>query len=100
MERREVMARIKELGLQKDVEKVSGRNYTQTSTAILEQILWDYDCTLVDKDPAGAEAPEAITTQKNKVAPTEVTNAYEAACVAFVSILKDSGKLDEILAKL
>jgi hypothetical protein len=30
----------------------------------------------------------------------EVDNPYEAACYAFVGILKDSGLLDEILATL
>lgn len=101
MERKELYAKIKELGLQDEVKKTFGKNFTMVGNADLEKIIWNYDATLASKDMGDEvkptkepeETPEPIDT-------TETTDAYEAACIAFVAILNDSGKLDDILAKL
>lgn len=103
MERNEIYAKIKELNLQEEVKKAYGKNYTQVGNSGLEKIIWNYDATLTDHDPyengKGVEEVEEVNTPT--VDDTTATeDAYEAACLVFLGILKDSGKLDILLSKL
>jgi hypothetical protein len=121
MDRKEVCALIREHELGEEVKRQFGDNYTRIPTKKLEQLLWDYDSSLVDEYPyddgeelvkKAKESKEAVenttpahdgsddpTDWENKEA-QEVDNPYEAACYAFVGILKDSGLLNDILATL
>lgn len=99
MERKEIYAKIQELNLQDEVKKTYGKNYTQVGNSDLEKIIWNYDATMVDSDPNEAEEDTVSTASPvDNTATTE--DAYEAACLVFLGILKDSGKLDELLGKL
>ena len=101
MERKELYAKIQQLGLQEEVKKTYGKNYTMVSNDNLEQIIWNYDATLASKDPEASEAP--VVTAEAHTATSDTTqteDAYEAACLVFLGILKDSGKLNDLLAKL
>ena len=107
MDRKEVCALIREHELGEEVKRQFGDNYTRIPTKKLEQLLWDYDSTLVDECPYDDEelakkAKESGVEVENTPAheAQEVDNPYEAACYAFMGILKDSGLLDEILATL
>ena len=109
MDRREACALIREHELGEEVKERFGDNYTRIPTKKLEQLLWDYDCTLVDECPyedgeyeaiAYREAAETGGAVEATTEANEVDNPYEAACIAFVGILKDSGLLDNIIAKL
>ena len=111
MDRKEVCALIREHELGEEVKRQFGDNYTRIPTKKLEQLLWDYDSTLVDEYPyddgeelakkakAAHDGSDDPTDWENKEA-QEVDNPYEAACYAFVGILKDSGLLNDILATL
>ena len=90
MERKEAYAKIKEYGLQDAVVKASGKNFTMTSTAVLEQVINTYQATIAKDTDAPKKAPEA----------TETIDSLEAACLTFLAVLKDTGKLDAMLAKL
>ena len=103
MERSEIYAKIKELNLQEEVKKIYGKNYTQVGNSDLEKIIWNYDATHVDSDPYETkeeveEVDEVNTSANDDTTTTE--DAYEAACLVFLGILKDSGKLDTLLGKL
>lgn len=118
MNRKEVCALIREHELGEEVKNRFGDNYTRVPTKSLMQLLWDYDCISVDdypyddKENLQAKTQEkAIMTEEKMIEKevkdtpetsyaTEVDNPYEAACYAFVGILKDNGLLDEILKKL
>ena len=104
MERKELYTKIKELGLQEEVKAVYGKNFTQVGNSDLEKIIWNYDCTQASKDPDAPEKKEkeeVVDTPTDKAEDATVTeNAYEAACLSFLGILKDTGKLDELLARL
>lgn len=98
MERKELYAKIQQLGLQEEVKQTYGKNYTQVSNDDLERIIWKYDASLASKDPDAS-----VEVKTETVAPADTTtteNAYEAACLVFLGILKDSGKLDDLLGKL
>jgi endo-1,4-beta-D-glucanase Y len=97
MERKELYAKIQQLGLQEEVKNTYGKNYTMVSNDNLERIIWKYDATLASKDP---DAPATEETTKPQTETTQTEDAYEAACLVFLGILKDSGKLDDLLAKL
>lgn len=115
MSRKEVYALIQELDLGEEVKERFGNNYTRIPTKKLMEVIWDYDCTLID-NPYGdeedeeTEAPQnecldtqddVVTETPKSITPTnEVDNPYEAACLAFLGILKDSNLLDDVLAKL
>ena len=92
MDRKEVCALIRENDLGEEVKKRFGDNYTHIPTKKLEELL--EDCGLLEDEEEDVEdTNSAYETQ-------EVDNPYEAACYAFVGILKDSGLLDKILATL
>lgn len=46
--RQELYSMIKELGLQEEVQKTFGRNFTQVKNKDLQQTIWNYDCTLIE----------------------------------------------------
>ena len=97
MERKELYAKIQQLGLQEEVKNTYGKNYTMVSNDNLERIIWKYDATLASKDP---DAPVTEEITKPQTETTQTEDAYEAVCLVFLGILKDSGKLDDLLAKL
>ena len=103
MERNEIYAKIKELNLQEEVKRTYGKNYTQVGNSDLEKIIWNYDATHIDHDPY--ENEEEVEEVKEVNTPvnddtTIIEDTYEAACLVFLGILKDSGKLDTLLGKL
>ena len=101
MERKEIYAKIQELNLQEEVKKTYGKNYTQVGNSDLEKVIWNYDATHVACDfyeKGVEEAGEVNTPAAEDVTSTE--NAYEAACLTFLGILKDTGTLDSLLGKL
>lgn len=97
MERSKIYAKIKELGLQEEVKRAYGKNYTQVGNSDLEKVIWNYDTTQADHDPY--EEVEKVNTPAEDTT-TTTEDAYEAACLVFLGILKDSGKLDTLLGKL
>ena len=103
MVRNEIYAKIKELNLQEEVKKTYGKNYTQVGNSDLEKIIWNYDATHVGHDPYENEEEEKEVEEVNTPVNDDTTtteDAYEAACLVFLGILKDSGKLDTLLCKL
>ena len=92
MTRKEVYAKIDQMNLRNTVLTETGKNFTLVSTAKLEEII------ALHSTAAPAPVEKAKTIEAKPVA--EPVDAYEAACIAFVGILKDSGKLDGILSKL
>lgn len=102
MERNEIYAKIKELNLQEEVKKTYGKNYTMVSNDNLERIIWKYDATLASKDLDAPATEDARHSEGAETKPetTQTEDAYEAACLVFLGILKDSGKLDTLLGKL
>ncbi len=85
MDRKEAYQKIKEYNLQDAVMKVSGKNFTQTSTEVLVHVISTY---------------EDANTKEAKTPVTESVDTLEGACLAFLGILKDTGNLDSLLAKL
>ena len=109
MDRSKVYALIKQYDLKEEVQSRFGENYTRVPTKKLEQVLWDYDCTLVDEYPYEGQPPvktqngpasDCNCNKKGNDDVQEVNNAYEAACLAFLGVLKDSGLLYKLLEKL
>ena len=102
MERKELYAKIQQLGLQEEVKKTYGKNYTMVSNDNLKRIIWKYDATLASKDPDATVTGDAKHSEGAETKPetTQIEDAYEAACLVFLGILKDSGKLEDLLAKL
>ena len=107
MERKELYVKIQELGLQEEVKRTFGKNYTMVGNAGLEYIVNNH--TTTEENPEEVEEVEEVNTPTvNEVetpsAPvadnTTTEDAYEAACLVFLGVLKDSGKLDALLGKL
>ena len=94
MERKEAYQLIKKYGLQDQVMKVSGKNFTQTSTDILVKVIEKFTKPMPDKTSVKK------TDNHTKHAVTQTSDIWQAACVTFVALLKDAGVLDEILKKL
>lgn len=119
MERKVAYAKIKELGLQEEVKKQFGDNYTRVPTDKLEAVINQHSSGAAPdpapakpkekadekkpvakketKKPAKTEDSEAGKTEDNSVS---TDNIYEAACLTFLGILKDSGMLEDLLKKL
>ena len=104
MDRKEVCALIREHELGEEVKQRFGDNYTRIPTKKLEELLdafnllHDGSDDPTDWDEEGEE--EVVENNTPTPEAQEVDNPYEAACYAFVGILKDSGLLDKILATL
>ena len=80
MTRQEIYSKIKEMNLQEEILKITGRNYTQVSTPILVQV---------------------INKQEKLREEADVSkNVLEEACLAFLKVLKDNHKLAGLLSKL
>ena len=91
MGRKEVCQKIRDLNLQDAVKQHYGDNYTRVSTDKLEKLVKAYDKSATNAGkPAEKKADNATSTN----------NPYEAACLVFLGILKDSDLLDGLLAKL
>ena len=85
MNRKEAYQKIKELNLQDEVVKRYGDNYTRVTT--------DELCELINS----VQQQKIVDLgEEDRV----VTSPYEAACVVFVGLLKDTGALDDILKRL
>ncbi len=110
MERKVAYAKIKELGLQEEVKKQFGDNYTRVPTDKLEAVINQHSSGAApdpapakpkekadEKKPAKTEDSEAGKTEDNSVS---TDNIYEAACLTFLGILKDNGILEDLLKKL
>ena len=91
MTRQDAYAYIKLYGLQEEVKNKYGRNFTQVATAELEKLIQAYE--------ANTAGTQSSCNCENKQV-NEVANPYEAACLAFVGLLKDADLLEGILAKL
>jgi hypothetical protein len=111
MDRKEVCQKIRDLNLQDAVKQHYGDNYTRVSTDKLIKLVEAYDKP-AKKAPAPKkeEAPKpeakkpaeepAKKSALEKVSIAEVGSVYEAACLVFLSLLKDNGLLDNLLKKL
>lgn len=88
MNRKEAYQKIKELNLQDEVVKRYGDNYTRVST--------DKLCELINSVQQDSKQKVVDLGEEDKV----MTNPYEAACLVFVGLLKDTGALDDILKRL
>lgn len=85
MNRKEAYQKIKELNLQDEVVKRYGDNYTRVTT--------DKLCELIN---SVQQHKVVDLSEEDKV----VTNPYEAACIVFMGLLKDTGALADILKRL
>ena len=111
MDRKEVCAKIRELNLQDAVKQHYGDNYTRVSTDKLESLIKAYQPQTAAKPAttkkAEAPKPQPEVAEKTKPAEkkqetnvTDTDNPYEAACLTFLGLLKDSGLLEDLLKKL
>lgn len=94
MDRKELYALIKKYNLGDEVKKRFNDNYTRVSSDNLKKVIYDYDCTLVEPVSCKDEPKKA------DISVNTVENPFEAACLLFLSILKDNEVLDDLLAKL
>ena len=92
MTRQEAYAKIKELNLQEVVLRTTGKNFTQTPTAILEKIINE------NSSPAASALPKKASVASKEG--TIVDSPFEAAALTFLGVLKDAGVLDSLLTKL
>ena len=108
MSRKEVCALIREHELGEEVKNRFGDNYTRIPTKKLEELLSEYDLLKEEEscdtkeyffeDPVQTENEEVVVED---ITPTgEISSPYEAACMAFLGVLKDCGLLDSVIAKL
>ena len=89
MKRSEAYSKVKELGLQKEIEKAYGRNFTQVSTSLLEEV--------INKFLAGTKKEEKKEEVTAKVTEPVVT---APSCDSMKgSIESKFSKLIEILTK-
>ena len=65
MKRSEAYSKVKELGLQKEIEKAYGRNFTQVSTSLLEEA--------INKFLAGTKKEEKKKKEEKEEKKEEVT---------------------------
>ena len=96
MDRKEVCQKIRDLNLQDAVKQHYGDNYTRVSTDKLESLIKAYQPT----KPAPKVEAKPAPKKKQETNVTDTDNPYEAACLTFLGLLKDSGLLDSLLAKL
>lgn len=99
--RKEVCEQIRKMNLQDAVKQHFGDNYTRVSTDKLEQLIKTYSA---GKEKADSKPTPKTTATKpapvKKQAEVTTDNPYEAACLAFVALLKDMNLLDDLLKKL
>ena len=101
MDRKEAYGLIKKYDLASEVMERFGENYTRVKTSDLERVIWDYDATLAEGDPYPEEEEEEVEENTVKTPqPTVTEDAYEAACLTFLAVLKEAGKLEVMLDRL
>ena len=95
MKRSEAYSKVKELGLQKEIEKAYGRNFTQVSTSLLEEAINKFLAgTKKEEKKKKEETKEEVTA---KVAKPVVTASSNDSMKG--SIESKFAKLIEILTK-
>ena len=93
MNRKELYNKVKQLGLQDQIKNAFGKNFTLVSNEDLQSFIEDIEDT---PEVSETEEPqeECLITKEEEMNPCEV------ACLVFLGVLKDSGKLDNLLSKL
>lgn len=93
MDRKELYAKVKELCLQDKIKINFGKNFTQVSSNDLEMAV----AGAMKSEVKTVETPQ-VTVKVDTAPKTE--QEFEAACLVFLGVLKDTGKLDYLLNKL
>ena len=97
MKRSEAYSKIKELGLQKEIEKAYGRNFTQVSTSLLEEAINKFLASKKKEEKKKKEKEEKKEEVTAKVTKPVVT---APSCDSMKgSIESRFAKLIEILTK-
>ena len=91
MKRSEAYSKVKELGLQKEIEKAYGRNFTQVSTSLLEEA--------INKFLAGTKKEEKKKKEKEETK-EEVTAKVTKPVVTAPSCTSMKGSIESRFAKL
>ena len=91
MKRSEAYSKVKELGLQKEIEKAYGRNFTQVSTSLLEEA--------INKFLAGTKKEEKKKKEKEEKK-EEVTAKVTEPVVTAPSSDSMKGSIESKFAKL
>ena len=102
MDRKEAFRLVKELNLQDEIKEIFGKNYTLVTTANLEEVInscRDEEEDDEEEDDYNEHNQASFNFNPEDLA-GETENPYEAACMALVGILKDTGRLNVILDKL
>ena len=95
MKRSEAYSKVKELGLQKEIEKAYGRNFTQVSTSLLEEVINKFLAgTKKEEKKKKEETKEEVTAKVSKPVVTAPSNDSMKG-----SIESKFSKLIEILTK-
>ena len=91
MKRSEAYSKVKELGLQKEIEKAYGRNFTQVSTSLLEEA--------INKFLAGTKKEEKKKKEKEEKK-EEVTAKVTEPVVTTPSCDSMKGSIESKFSKL
>lgn len=97
MKRSEAYSKVKELGLQKEIEKAYGRNFTQVSTSLLEEAINKFLAGTKNEEKKKKEKEEKKEEVAVKVTEPVVTAPSSDSMKG--SIESKFSKLIEILTK-
>ena len=97
MKRSEAYSKVKELGLQKEIEKAYGRNFTQVSTSLLEEAINKFLAGTKKEEKKKKEKEEKKEEVAIKVTEPVVTTPSSDSMKG--SIESKFAKLIEILTK-
>lgn len=97
MKRSEAYSKVKELGLQKEIEKAYGRNFTQVSTSLLEEAINKFLAGTKKEEKKKKEKEEKKEEVAIKVTEPVVTTPSSDSMKG--SIESKFSKLIEILTK-
>ena len=97
MKRSEAYSKVKELGLQKEIEKAYGRNFTQVSTSLLEEAINKFSASTKKEEKKKKEKEEKKEEVAVKVTEPVVTAPSSDSMKG--SIESKFSKLIEILTK-
>ena len=97
MKRSEAYSKVKELGLQKEIEKAYGRNFTQVATSLLEEAINKFLASTKKEEKKKKEKEETKGEVIAKVAKPVVTAPFNDSMKG--SIESKFSKLIEILTK-
>lgn len=92
MKRSEAYSKVKELGLQKEIEKAYGRNFTQVSTSLLEEA--------INKFLAGTKKEEKKKKEEKEEKKEEVAVKVTEPVVTTPSCDSMKGSIESKFAKL